>query len=93
MNSLEPKGLPPIHAMQHSIDLVSSSSLPNQAPYRTTPLTHAELECKLGQLIEEGKIQPSCSPCGSPAILIPKKDKEWCLSIDYRALNKITVKN
>lgn len=90
----EPKRLPPIRAVQHSINLIPGSPLPNQAPYRMTPLTRVDLERQLTHLIDECKIQPNYSPCGSPVILIPKKDKEWHLCIiDYRELNKIIVKN
>ena len=44
-------------------------------------------------MIEKGHIRPSYSPCGSPIVLARKKDGTWRLCIDYRALNKITVKN
>ena len=45
---------------------------------------------QLQQLLDQVLIRPSTSPCGSP---IPKKDGTWQFCIDYRALNKITVKN
>jgi hypothetical protein len=38
-------------------------------------------------------IQPIHSPCGSPIIIVPKKDGTWRMCIDYRALNNITLKN
>jgi hypothetical protein len=48
---------------------------------------------KLQNLLEQGEIQPSTSPCGSPIIIIPKKDGTWRTCIDYMELNKIIVKN
>ena len=38
-------------------------------------------------------ITPITSPCGSPIVLVRKKDGSCRMCIDYIALNKITIKN
>jgi hypothetical protein len=44
-------------------------------------------------LLDQGVIWPNSSPCGSPIVMAPKKDDTWRMCVNYRALNKITVKN
>ena len=66
-------------------------------PYRPIyPLAPNKLEAlqeylKMAQ--EQGWIRPSTSPAGAPIISVPKKGGKLQLCIDYRGLNKITVKN
>ena len=45
------------------------------------------------ELLEKGLIGPSTSPYCSPVLLVQKKDGTFCMFIDYRSLNKITIKN
>ncbi len=53
----------------------------------------AEIKKQIQDLLNKGIIRPSSSPCGSPIVLVPKKDGTWHMCVDFRALNKITVKN
>jgi len=61
--------------------------------YRLPALENAEIKKQVQELLEKGFIRPSTSPCGSPIILVRKKDGSWRMCIYYRALNKITIKN
>jgi len=56
-------------------------------------LENAEIKKQTQGLHGKGVIIPSTYPCGSPIVLVPKKDGTWCMCVDFRALNKITLKN
>ena len=71
---------------------------PNTEPtsrplYRYSPAERAEMQKQVQQLLQKGLIEPSTSPFGAPVLFAPKKDGGWRMCIDYRALNKITIKN
>nr|CAD1818399.1 unnamed protein product [Ananas comosus var. bracteatus] len=61
--------------------------------YRNSVVENEEIKRQVIELLESGAIKPSSFPCGSPIVLVPKKDGGWRMCIDYRALNKITIKN
>eukprot|EP01018_Ginkgo_biloba_P040760 Gb_16691 [translate_table: standard] len=84
-------GLPLERAIAHGINLEPGASLPKL--YRRSVMENEEIRRQLFELLEMGHLKPSASPCGSPVLLVPKKDGSWCLCVDYRAINKITVKN
>ncbi|GJS90321.1 hypothetical protein Tco_0772957 [Tanacetum coccineum] len=64
-----------------------------RAPYRLAPSEMKELAEQLQELSDKGFIRPNSSPWGAPVLFIKKKDRSFRMCIDYRELNKLTVKN
>ena len=87
------KGLPADQQVQHQIKLEPGSKPPYQPPYRLGPAEQNELEEQVKDLLAQGFIRPSCNPYGAPVLFVPKKDGRWRMCIDYRALNKQTIKD
>jgi hypothetical protein len=85
-----PKRLPPRREVDHKIELEPGARPPAMAPYRMAPPEFEELRKQLKELLDAGYIQPSKALYGAPQ---KKHDGSLRLCIDYRALNKITVKN
>ena len=65
----------------------------SKAPYRMSPSELKELKVQLQDLLDKGFIRPSVSPWGAPVLFVRKKDGTMRLCIDYRELNKVTIKN
>jgi hypothetical protein len=86
-----PTGVPLHCQVKHPIDLTPGAPLPNGPVYRRSLLENEEIKRQIQELLHKGHIHPISSPCGSPIMLVQKKDGTWRLCIDYRALNKITV--
>jgi hypothetical protein len=85
--------LPPEREVEFSIDLVPGTAPISVSPYRMAPLELRELKGQLEELMAKHFVRPSVSPWGAPVLLVKKKDGGMRLCIDYRRLNKATIKN
>ncbi|KAL0537629.1 hypothetical protein IC582_026612 [Cucumis melo] len=86
-------GLPPHREVEFAIELEPGTVPISRAPYRMAPAELKELKVQLQELLDKGFIRPSVSPWGVPVLFVKKKDGSMRLCIDYRELNKVTVKN
>nr|GEY85508.1 putative reverse transcriptase domain-containing protein [Tanacetum cinerariifolium] len=86
-------GLPPTRQVEFQIDLIPGAAPVARAPYRLAPSEMKELSDQLQELSDKGFIRPSSSPWGAPVLFVKKKDGSFQMCIDYRELNKLTVKN
>ncbi|GKV11068.1 hypothetical protein SLEP1_g22354 [Rubroshorea leprosula] len=86
-------GLPPDREVEFAIDLVPGTGPVSKEPYHMAPAELKELKVQLEELLEKGFIRPNVSPWGAPVLFVKKKDGSMRLCIDYRKLNKVTVKN
>ncbi|KAJ0574579.1 putative nucleotidyltransferase, Ribonuclease H [Helianthus annuus] len=86
-------GLLPEREVEFKIDLSQGAKPVAKAPYRLAPTEMKELMTQLQELLDKGFIKPSVSPWGAPVLFVKKKDGSMRMCIDYRELNKLTVKN
>nr|GEZ29173.1 reverse transcriptase [Tanacetum cinerariifolium] len=88
-----PKELPPKRTHDHMIYLVPNTPPVNIRPYKHPPSQKDAIELMVKELLESGVIRNSQSPFSSPKVMVKKKDGTWRMCIDYRKLNKATVKD
>ncbi|KAD6796253.1 hypothetical protein E3N88_07149 [Mikania micrantha] len=86
-------GLPPVRPVEFRIDLIPGATPVAKSPYRLAPSEKQELSNQLQELLDKGFIRPSYSPWGAPVLFVKKKDESFRMCIDYRELNKLTIKN
>ncbi|XP_068319781.1 uncharacterized protein [Pyrus communis] len=85
--------LPLDHEVEFTIDLISGTDPISLTPYQMTLAKLRELKTQLQELVNKGFIQPSTSPWGAPILFVQKKDRTLRSCINYRQLNRVTIKN
>ncbi|GKE26674.1 putative reverse transcriptase domain-containing protein [Tanacetum coccineum] len=86
-------GIPPTRQVEFQIDLIPGAAPVARAPYRLALSEMKELSGQLKELSDKGFIRPNFSPWGAPVLFVRKKDGSFWMCIDYRELNKLTMKN
>ena len=86
-------GLPPNREIDFQIELAPWTEPISRAPYRMAPTKLKELKVQMEEMVNKGFVRPSTSPWGAPVLFVKKKDGRMRLCIDYRELNKITIRN
>jgi hypothetical protein len=89
----EVPGLPLRRDIEFSKELSPGVVLVSRTPYKMSTLKLVELKLQLKEMMDKGYIQPNMSPWGALVLFMKKKDGTLRLCIDYRKLNKVTIKN
>ncbi|KAJ9523637.1 hypothetical protein QJQ45_007339 [Haematococcus lacustris] len=88
-----PSGLPPDRGVGHTIRMAPDHVPPYQRPRRYTLREMNEMKKQVAELLAKKLIEPSCSPYGAPVLFVEKRDGTLRMCVDYRALNKLTVRD
>jgi hypothetical protein len=91
--SKEVPGLPPRRDIDFSIEITPRAVPMSKTPCRMSTPELVELKLQLKEMMDKGYIRPSVSPWGAPILFVKNKDGTLRLCIDYRQLNKVTIKN
>ena len=86
-------GLPPHRVVDLCVELHLGTSPISMTPHRMAPVELQELKVQIQELLDKGFIRPSTSPWGALVLFVMKKDKTLRLCIDYKQLNRVTIKN
>jgi hypothetical protein len=88
-----PTGVLTHFQVKHPIDLTPDTPLLNGPVYQCSLMENDEIRRHIQEPLQKGNIIPNSSSYRSPIVLVQKKDGTWRLCIDYKSLNKITVRN
>ena len=86
-------GLPPDREVEFTINLIPRTKPISIPPYRMAPVELRELKAQLEEFFSKGFIRSSISPWGAPILFVKKKDGSLQLCIDYKQLNRVTIRN
>ncbi|KAL0463318.1 UNVERIFIED_CONTAM: Retrovirus-related Pol polyprotein from transposon [Sesamum latifolium] len=86
-------GPPPDREIDFKINLIPRAPPIFKVPYRIAPAELTEFKTQLQELLDKKQIRPSVSPWGAPLLFVKKKDGSLRLCIDYREVNRVTIKN
>jgi hypothetical protein len=88
-----PKGLPPTRDHDHVINLQPGSVPPNIRPCRYPYAHKSDIERMIQEMLDASIVQPSQSYFCSPVVMVTKNDDSWCICLDYRQIDKMTIKD
>jgi hypothetical protein len=86
-------GMPPERKVEFAIELLPGTAPISKRAYKVSGPELVELKKQIDELSEKGYIRPSTLPWAAPVLFVEKKDGTRRLCINYRALNKVTIKN
>ena len=86
-------GLPPDREIDFQIELAPGTEPISREPYRMASAELKELKVRMEEMVNKGFVRPSTSPWGAPVLFVKKRDGSMRLCIDYRELNKVTIRN
>ena len=87
------KGRPPKRVVEFEINTIPEATPPSRPPYPLSPKESEELHAQIDDLLSQGHSRPLQNPYDAMVLFVPKKDGRWRLCVDYRALNKQTMKD
>ena len=86
-------GLPPHRDVDFGTELHSGTSTISMTSHRMAPVELQELRVQLQEPLDKRFIRPNTSPWGAPVLFAKKRGKTLRLCMNYRKLNRVTIKN
>ena len=87
-----PKGRTPTQEVEFKINVQLGAEPTSRSPYRLSQKEQEELQAQIDDFLAQGHVRPSCNLDGAPILFVPIKDGRWQMCIDYKELNKVTIK-